>query len=195
MEEWNIQTRNIACSQCQKSFIEKALHYTILLTRANCYLRQDFCADCWESSGGTDNRSKMGVVSFWQGVYELPPSKPVDPLPKEDAESLLRKMLVQNDPSESDARYLLAVMLERKRILKHRETQNGEKRFLVYEHLKTGEVFMIQDPQLCMGQIQEVQRKVITMFETNRKEQITTNHDKKSGEVKPLRLENALEQV
>jgi hypothetical protein len=164
MEDWNFQNRSPVCSQCQTMFEAKSECFTVL-SRANAdYVRQDLCRSCWEAAGGPSIREKMGVISSWQGTYEPPPPPPVDPLPKEDAESLLRKMAERNDPAESETKYILAVMLERKRILKHRETQKTEEKLLVYEHVKTGEVFLIQDPQLRLDQLVEVQKKVSAML-------------------------------
>ena len=109
-------------------------------------------------------REKAGIISYWQSAYEPPAPPPPDPLPKEDAESLLRKMMERNDSSEMVARFILAVMLERKKILKHRETQKNADKILVYEHAKTGETFVIKDPQLRLDQLEEVQRKVSAML-------------------------------
>jgi hypothetical protein len=50
-------------------------------------------------------------------------------------------------------------MLERKRILKVKEQIQGESgRVFVYEHARTGDVFTIADPNLQLGQLEEVQR-------------------------------------
>jgi hypothetical protein len=55
-------------------------------------------------------------------------------------------------------------MLERKRILKHRETRAETGKVLVYEHLKTGEVFLVNDPGLKLDQLAEVQKRVALML-------------------------------
>jgi hypothetical protein len=163
MENWNIQPRSQLCSTCQALFIEKASCFTVLSIAGADFARQDLCGNCWEKSGGSLIREKVGVISYWQGVFEAPPPPPVDPLPKEDAESILRKMVERNDPLEIEARFILAVMLERKRILKQRNTQDSGKT-MIYEHLKTGEVFVIADPQLKLDQLEEVQKRVAAML-------------------------------
>jgi hypothetical protein len=62
----------------------------------------------------------------------------------------------------ASARYLLAVMLERKRILKEIESKRGEDGILVrvYEHAKSGEVFVIPDPELRLDRLEQVQAEV-----------------------------------
>ncbi len=164
MEDWNIQIRNDSCASCQKMFEAKTACFTVLVRNADGYQRQDWCGLCWENSGGAMIREKAGVVSLWQGTYEPPAPPPPDPLPKEDAESILRRMMARHDPLESEAKYILAVMLERKRIFKHRETRLSSPPMLVYEHTGTGEVFMIEDPQLKLDRLEEVQTRVAAML-------------------------------
>lgn len=174
MEDWNLQERGHACSDCSKPFADKAVYHTVLSFGAEGYRRHDICHDCWNAAGGKAVRDKAGVFSYWEGVYEPPPPPPVDPLPREDAETLMRKMLNHASADQQEALYILAVMLERKRILKHRETQSFAEaaasptgragNVLVYEHLKTGEVFMIPDPQLHLDQLTQVQERVAAML-------------------------------
>jgi hypothetical protein len=52
-------------------------------------------------------------------------------------------------------------MLERKRILKEVETREVEGKLVrIYERAKTGEVFLITDPQLRLDQVAAVQMEV-----------------------------------
>jgi hypothetical protein len=53
-------------------------------------------------------------------------------------------------------------MLERKRLLKEVEVKRSEDGSLlrIYEHTKSGEVFIIPDPQLRLDQVAEVQAQV-----------------------------------
>ena len=129
------------------------------------YLRQDVCAGCWEKQFSQGARDRKGFVSHWQGIYEAPPA-PTDPIQKETAETLLRKLIGQNDPRHVPAAYILAVMLERKRILKVKEqlVRDGQRVF-VYEQPKTGDVFTITDPKLRLDQLEEVQRDVAALME------------------------------
>ncbi len=67
-----------------------------------------------------------GFISHWQGIFEVPPAA-VDPIQKETADTLLRKLIEQNDPKHAPAAFILAVMLERKRLLKLKETLQRER--------------------------------------------------------------------
>jgi hypothetical protein len=57
-------------------------------------------------------------------------------------------------------------MLERKRILKHRDTvqEDSGTELLVYEHAHTGESFTIPDPKLKLDQLAQVQEEVSALL-------------------------------
>lgn len=165
MNEWNIQSRAHACESCGRIFADKEPYHTMLFDDKGEFQRQDVCVECWEKQFSQGARERKGFVSHWQGIYEAPPA-PSDPIKKENAESLLRKLIEANDPRNIPAGYILAVMLERKRILKVKEQliRDGQRVF-VYEQPKTGDVFTITDPNLRLDQLEEVQRDVAALLE------------------------------
>jgi hypothetical protein len=56
-------------------------------------------------------------------------------------------------------------MLERKKILKQVDVrENSTVKFLIYEHAKTGEVFIIEDPRLKLDQLDSVQQEVYMLL-------------------------------
>ena len=127
--------------------------------------RSDICADCWEKQFN-EARDRKGFISHWQGVYNAPPAQTPDAIQKETAETLLRKLIELNDPKNIPAGYILAVMLERKRILKIKDqfTRDGLRVF-IYEQPKTGDIFTIVDPNLQLNQLQQVQHDVAALLE------------------------------
>ena len=159
MNEWNIQSRSRLCRACERAFADKQSYHTVLIEEKQQYQRLDLCPACWESQHGEGASERKGFISQWQGVYHAPPAVPVDAIQKESAESLLRKLVEAHDPTHGPVCYILAVMLERKRILKVKEQIRGENgRVFVYEQAGTGDVFTIADPDLQLDQLEEVQR-------------------------------------
>src|SRR5262249_5623915 len=124
------------------------------------------CDGCWQSQYSQGAHDRKGFVSYWHGVYEAPPPAPVDPIQKETAETLLRKLLELNAPQYTAATYILAVMLERRRLLKVKEQflRDGQ-RFFLYEQPKTGDLFTVVDPNLQLNQLDEVRRDVAALLE------------------------------
>jgi len=165
MNEWNIQSRAHACEACAQSFADKQSYHTILIEDRAELRRTDICESCWQKQNA-DARTRAGFISHWQGLYEAPPAAPVDPIQKDTAETLLRKVIELNDPQYIPAAFILAVMLERKRLLKVKEQLQREgRRVFVYEQPKTGDVFTIVDPDLRMDQLEQVQRDVAQLLE------------------------------
>jgi hypothetical protein len=82
---------------------------------------------------------------------------------KDDAESLLRRLIAGNDPSHKNACYILALMLERKKML--RPVQSRDEDMLVYEHVVTAETIVIANPHLSFDQIPQVQQEVGALLE------------------------------
>jgi hypothetical protein len=166
MNDWNIQSRAHACQACGKTFGDKDTCHSVLLDERREYQRMDLCADCWKEQFSQGVQDRKGFISCWQSVYEAPPAAPPDPIQRDTAEGLLRKLIERNDPQYAPAAFILAVMLERKRILKVREQVCGEgRRIFIYEQAKTGDVFTIPDPQLQLNQLDEVQRVVADLLE------------------------------
>jgi hypothetical protein len=165
MTDWNIQARAHACEACGKNFVDKETYHTLLFDEKSDFRRTDICQACWQKQFSEGARERKGFISYWHGVYEAPPA-PSDPIQRENAESLLRKLIELNDPQHVPTAFILAVMLERKRLLKVKEqvVRDGE-RFFVYEQPSTGDVFTIVDPKLQLNQLETVQHDVAALLE------------------------------
>ena len=164
MNDWNIQSRAHVCATCNQPFTDKQPYHTILLAEKSELRRLDVCVPCVEKNG--DARGQAGFISQWNGTYETPPAQPVDAIQKETAETVLRKVIEEKNPRYAPAAYILAVMLERKRILKVKEQfQRDGQRIFVYEQPKTGDIFTIADPNLHLSQLDQVQQDVAMLLE------------------------------
>jgi hypothetical protein len=166
MIDWNIQARSHTCQACHKHFADKESFHTLLFDERQGYQRLDVCEDCWKTQFSQGAVEKKGFVSHWQSVYTPPPAAPPDAIQKDTAETLLRKLVEQNAPEHAGARFILAVMLERKRILKVKTqlVENGARVF-IYEHGKSGDLFSIADPKLELNHLELVQKDVAHLLE------------------------------
>jgi hypothetical protein len=165
MTEWNIQSRAQACAACGKAFADREVFHTLLFDEKADFRRSDICQACWQKQYSEGARDRKGFVSYWHGVFAAP-TPVVEAIQKENAESLLRKLIELNDPRYIPAGYILAVMLERKRLLKVKEqlTRDGQRVF-IYEQPGTGDVFTIIDPALQLNQLEQVQHDVAHLLE------------------------------
>ncbi len=165
MNEWNIQSRAHGCEACGRGFADKEAYHTLLFDEKQEFRRLDVCSGCWQTTYSEGGRERKGFISYWHGVYDVLKPDP-EPIQKDTAESLLRKLIELNDPRHLPAGYILAVMLERKRLLKVKEqfVREGQ-RIFIYEQPKTGDLFTIVDPALQLNQLEQVQRDVAELLE------------------------------
>ena len=156
--DWEIKSRAHQCSRTGREFAEGEFFYTILVREGEGFLREDMSEEAWN-----ERNENIQPFSFWRSKYEPPAPPPADPLPRDDAEGLLRRLIQENAPAYSNVRYILALMLERKRVIRPLESSDDD--MLVYEHLATGETFVLANPKLSFERIPEVQREVSALLD------------------------------
>lgn len=164
-QDWSIQSRGHTCTSTGRQFLEDEHFYTLLFDETTGYRREDLSEEAFKERPA----DAPVPFSFWRSKYTPPPPPAPEALGKQTAEDLLRTYMAAETPeSESEqrkleaVRYLLAVMLERKRILKEVEVKRGNdgNRIRIYERVVTGEVFVIPDPELRLDEIEVVQMEV-----------------------------------
>ncbi|MDA0989379.1 MAG: hypothetical protein O3A51_01335 [Verrucomicrobia bacterium] len=160
-QDWDIKPRDEACRQCETAFADQQAYTSLLLIDENGYSRRDFCESCGEVAG-----TEVTSVSSWRGVFKLPPPAPEEPLKKENAESLLRRFMESESSDNINVVYILAIMLERKRLLIEQAVQTRDDGTLirVYEHRQTGESFLIPDPRLQLNELEAIQDEVAVLL-------------------------------
>jgi len=154
--EWPIKHRADVCARTQRPFAPGEQFFTLLFREGEGFRREDLSQEAW-----AQRNENIRPFSFWKSRYEPPPPAPPEALGKETAEEIFRRLLAQNDPANANACYVLAVMLERKRVLKPIKTeQSGDRPVLIYEHGKTGDVFLVPEVRLRLDEIEQVQNEV-----------------------------------
>jgi hypothetical protein len=157
-QEWTIQGRGDRCSVTGEPFIDGQYFYTLLFEEGAGYRREDLSESIFKERPPEAPKP----YSFWRSKFEPPPAAPPEALGKQTAEDLLRRYMQEDSPQYANARYILALMLERKRLLKEIEVKHAEdgRMTRIYEHAKTGEVFVIPDPQLRLDELATVQTEI-----------------------------------
>ena len=161
-QEWNIRSRGHVCSLCQKPLVDKAPVVSALREVAGGYERFDCHSECWKAT-----QRDWEPFSQWDGVYFAPVREAKkEPLKKEDAGELLRQLVTMDDPAMKNVVYVLAVMLERAKILVERDAKELEDGSIrrVYEDRKQGDTFVILDPRLRLENLSEVQQQVVALL-------------------------------
>lgn len=158
IDNWSVRKCSDTCAKCEKAFVDKEELFSRLSFDEGEYVRQDFCADCWD-------KDDPGLSS-WKTGFIVPPPPQEEAVKKENAESLLRKLMAKENEEDLNAIFILTVMLERKKILVERDTQKTEdgRKLRIYEHKKTNESFMVIDPELKLDELEKVQEQVVVLL-------------------------------
>ena len=161
-QEWNIRSRGHVCSICGKGLVDKAPVVSILHELPDGYERLDCHPECWKTAP-----RDWEPFSSWEGVYAAPPPPDKrEPLKKETADELLRHLISLDDPAMKNVVYVLAVMLERSKILVERDAKEQPDRTIIriYEHRRTGESFIVLDPRIRLENLGDVQSEVVALL-------------------------------
>lgn len=162
--EWAIKHRSDVCAATQRPFAAGEYFYTLLFHEMDGFRREDLSEEAWKN-----RNENIRPFSFWKSRYEPAPPEPPETLAKENAEQLFRRLLSSKD-APRNACYVLAAMLERKRVLKQIKTESNETgRVLIYEHRENGDVFIVPDPGLRLDELQGVQTEVANLLQASAK--------------------------
>ena len=179
-QDWDIRPRSTLCSDCEKAFENNEHYYSALVHGEEGYQRGDFCIGCW-----VGKEAELQPYSAWKGTFIVPPEKADDdPLKKETAESLLRRLIEDESDENAPVIFILVVMLERKKTLVEKDVKIDEDGTVhrVYEHRQSGETFIILDPQLKLDKLQEVQIRVADMLGAKESRESKSERGKQDAE-------------
>jgi hypothetical protein len=164
-ESWHVRSRGRECAATQRPFTDGESIVTALFpdSESSGYVRRDYCAEGWK----TYQESGDAPFSFWKTKYTAPSgSDTVKPEEKLSAEEILQRLVEEDEDHTENARFILAVMLERQKLLRETDSQRTPTGILrVYEHRKTGEVFIVKDPNIPLADIEAVQNEVFILLE------------------------------
>ena len=172
-EPWSIKSRARECAASGEPFAdgEKIRAAIFPDPDSSGYLRRDYKLACWEKRGDLESESdsdsdsdseQESPFSTWLTTYHPPVvEQKTEDVVEQDPETLLHKMVEEDEEHTENARYILAVMLERKKLLRETDTQTVPSGILrVYEHRKTGDVYLIKDPGIALADVDQVQEEV-----------------------------------
>ena len=165
IQDWKLRSTTAQCELTEKPFEDGEDFYTCIFDdpESDGFIRKDYSEASWRQV-----RSEEGPqpFSFWKSSYKAPEPE-VDEKRIEDtsAEGMLRRFIEEDDSRTEHARYILALMLERKKTLIPTDSQEMEDRkLLFYEHAENSDVFIVADPGLKLDEIEEVQKEVAELL-------------------------------
>jgi hypothetical protein len=157
MSQWKFRRRQSGCAVCERPFAEGERHFSALGVRDGDLLREDACGGCWAS------RSDGGRAIWWHTRHSAQRDRRLA-LNIEALEALFLALEGQHDTALRELRFLLCLLLMRKRRLKTlriaRDAQ-GES-FIVHRPRRKEElrVYVFEFTPERMGELREKLREI-----------------------------------
>jgi hypothetical protein len=153
---WEVKARAHTCFATGEPFMEGQTIISRLIATVDGLVREDYEKTQWD--GEKESTSKF----FWKTIYHPPQPKPEAPFREENAAEALQELLEEQDSANTNTIFILAAMLERKRLWIERDVQRDDegRRIRIYEQKETGETYFIVDPELSLDDLAALQEEV-----------------------------------
>ena len=165
-ESWHIKSRTNHCIVSGDAFVDGQTIVAALFPdpESSGWLRRDYSTGGWAQV----DVAEAGVFSHWKTIYKAPVQHEKAQVSKESPIDLLRRLVEEDQEHMEKVRFILAVMLERQKVLVETDAQHMPSGILrVYEHRKDGDVFLIRDPNVSLDQVEAMQQEVIDLLENS----------------------------
>ena len=142
MAIWKIERRKPACAEpsCERPFEDGDRHISCLLLREGEFLREDLCLTCWRAKHGDeepDQQAEGGDELFWWRTRHEEQKKRTVQLDLASLEQLFVQLEGREERKVRELRYVLCLLLMRKRRVKVEKIQRGAE----------GESFIVKRPR------------------------------------------------
>lgn len=162
---WEVQKCALSCSKCETEFKDAEQLRTVLyFNQDNSVERKDFCANCFSA----ELKTKDSIS--WKVTFKAKKKEGEVQDKKAIVEELFKEYLHSSEPVHSKYCYIMALMLERKKILVEKKdkkitSKSSGRRMFFYEHAKSGEVFIVHDPDIDLFEISSLQREITDILD------------------------------
>ena len=169
MAQWDVAKTLGVCAGCSQTLQPRQEYYAALVEetgnspeapeqQTNGFVRRDYCDACWE-------RFAPEVFCFWK--THLPQPQEKQRLLVDDAVLLdiFERLAGTDERAKINFRFVLALILMRKRILKYRQTdyRNGQE-FWVMGQVREQTRHEVLNPNLDDAQIEEVSEQLSSIL-------------------------------
>ena len=155
--DWQIEASQRQCTSCEREFSVGDEYFSALLETAEGFSRRDYCGGCFSSRGSEE------FFSFWKTRVPEPKERPrrakfvgVDRLL-----DFFRRLEDDPDPKRQNFRYVLGLILLRKRCLKMTDVErSGDGDVLVLCEGVAKTVHRLPDPRLTDEEIADLSSQI-----------------------------------
>ena len=145
--EWTVVSSDGSCAACGRKFAEREEYCSVLSNAGEGFSRKDYCLECWKGPGAE-------TFSFWRTRSKLKPAPAKRFVGDEVLIDFFERLCTSDDASKGKFRFIMAVLLMRKRLLKERSRRRTEAGLIwTVEVPRLGKTFEVEDQGLSEGEI------------------------------------------
>lgn len=152
--EWRIAKSNHTCKACSTKFKTGDAYFSALADLGSEFERSDFCPACFQE------RRPENVFSYWKSTVseDDEDAKPKAMLDVASVLEFFRRLAGETDPQRVAFRYVLALMLTRKKVLRLKGGSRNEAGadVLVFVEGRAGESHEVIQPALSEDEVAAV---------------------------------------
>lgn len=159
MEQWEIQRPLGRCAGTDTPFEPGQEFYAALVEIDGSFQRRDYSVEFW-------NEHHPQVFSYWKTHLPEPNQKKKLFVDDSVLVNFFERLAEETDPLKMNFRFVLALILMRKRILKYEATVRGSGQE-VWQMRQTGskQIHDVINPQLNEEQIQQVSNEISAILQ------------------------------
>ncbi|NUP97959.1 MAG: hypothetical protein HUU28_17515 [Planctomycetaceae bacterium] len=159
MTEWKFTKRQPACRHCQRTFEDTEPHISALAVRGEEVAREDVCLACWKT------QVSRGDLFWWRTRHEEGKKRGIA-LNLEALEALFTRLEGQAAGALAELRYVLCLVLMRKRKLKiERVERDADGEALIVSRPRRSELYRVAVFDFSPEKIDELRTRLQEVFE------------------------------
>ena len=158
MTDYQIQTNTRKCSITGRELRPGEKYFSVLFDENGAFVRRDYSAESWSAV-------PEGAYSFWSGRLPLEGTPRRPGIDDEMLFDCLRRMDGETEPAKIKFRYVLALLLMRRKRLKFVEAHHEDDHdILILQSPQRGERITVIDPRLSDQEMNAVQDEVFEVL-------------------------------
>ena len=158
--EYDIQPNTRRCAVTGRELQPGERYYAALIEDGIQLARRDYSVEAWQGP-------PAGAFSFWTGRVPPPDEKPRLRFDDDLLEECFHRLEGQTDPGRVNFRYVVTLLLVRRRRFKLELGESDAGATMVVQHTRTGERYTVTNPQLSEEEMLQVQDEVFQVLGWN----------------------------
>lgn len=159
MEQWEVQRSQGQCFGTEEPLEPGQEYYAALIDTGTTFERRDYSCDFWQ-------QQQPPVYSFWKTRMPEPNQKKNLFVDNSVLINLFERLADETEETKLNFRFVLTLILMRKRIIKYLDTRReNDKEIWNVQLVREKQAFEVTNPQLDDEQIQEVSSQLSSILQ------------------------------